>query len=73
MYRFANSGTTGVPKIRMNKQNMVNSALATGDFFDLSPVKLYIVYQLIHCRKMMLIRSFILGLEIDFVAPSSIH
>jgi O-succinylbenzoic acid--CoA ligase len=44
--RFADSGTTGVPKlIRMNKQNMVNSALATGDFFDLSPVKLYIVYQ----------------------------
>jgi O-succinylbenzoic acid--CoA ligase len=25
----------------MNKQNMVNSALATGDFFDLSPVSLY--------------------------------
>jgi O-succinylbenzoic acid--CoA ligase len=32
------SGTTGIPKmIRTDKQMMVNSALATGDFFELSP------------------------------------
>ena len=68
------SGTTGVPKlIRMDKQNMVNSALATGDFFDLSPgdKALYCLPTRYIAGKMMLIRSFILGLEIDFVAPSS--
>ncbi|MBU0941284.1 MAG: AMP-binding protein [Bacteroidetes bacterium] len=68
------SGTTGLPKlIRMNKQNMVNSALATGDFFDLSPgdKALYCLPTRYIAGKMMLIRSFILGLEIDFVAPSA--
>jgi O-succinylbenzoic acid--CoA ligase len=56
----------------MNKQNMVNSALATGDF-DLSPgdKALYCLPTRYIAGKMMLIRSFILGLEIDFVAPSS--
>ena len=68
------SGSTGTPKtIRIDKQAMVNSALATGDFFGLTagntilnclPVK-YVA------GKMMFIRAFILGLEMDFVAPSS--
>lgn len=68
------SGSTGTPKlIRVEKQAMVNSALATGDFFGLEagntilnclPVK-YVA------GKMMFIRAFILGLEMDFVAPSS--
>lgn len=68
------SGSTGKPKrIRVEKQAMVNSALATGDFFGLSagdtilnclPVK-YVA------GKMMFVRAFILGLEMDFVAPSS--
>ncbi len=68
------SGSTGLPKvIRVKKQAMVNSALATGDFFDLSygnkvlnclPVK-YVA------GKMMLVRGFVLGLDMDFVAPSS--
>jgi O-succinylbenzoic acid--CoA ligase len=57
----------------MNKQNMVNSALATGDFFDLSPNKALLFTQPIHAGKMMLIRSFILGLEIDFVHLVLIH
>jgi O-succinylbenzoic acid--CoA ligase len=58
--------------IRMNKQNMVNSALATGDFDLSQEIKLYIVcLRWYIAGKMMLIRSFILGLEIDFVAPSS--
>lgn len=68
------SGTTGVPKIiRVNKQKMVNSALATGDFFKLSPgdKALYCLPTKYIAGKMMLVRSFILGLDIDFVAPSS--
>lgn len=68
------SGSTGKPKlIRVEKQAMVNSALATGDFFDLQPGD-----RVLHCLpakyvagKMMFIRGFILGLEIDFVSPSS--
>lgn len=67
------SGTTGAPKIiRVDKQAMVNSALATGDFFDLSPGD-----KVLHCLptkyiagKMMFVRGFILGLDMDFVAPS---
>src|SRR4051812_16159978 len=35
---MSTSGTTGTPKtIRVEKQAMVNSALATGDFFGLRP------------------------------------
>lgn len=68
------SGTTGTPKlIRIDKQAMVNSAIATGDYFDLKPGD-----KALHCLptkyiagKMMFVRSFILGLDIDFVAPSS--
>ena len=68
------SGSTGTPKlIKVDKQAMVRSALATGDFFDLKPGD-----KVLHCLpanyvagKMMLIRGFILGLEIEFVAPSS--
>ena len=68
------SGSTGIPKlIRVDKQAMVRSSLATGDFFDLKPGD-----RVLHCLpakyvagKMMFIRGFILGLEIDFVAPSS--
>ena len=68
------SGSTGVPKtIKVDKQAMVNSALATGDFFNISPGD-----KALHCLpvkyvagKMMLVRSLILGLDLDFVAPSS--
>lgn len=68
------SGTTGVPKlIRVDKQAMINSALATGEFFDLpSGIKV------LHCLptqfvagKMMLVRAFILGWDMDLVAPTS--
>lgn len=68
------SGSTGTPKIiKVDKQAMVNSALATGDFFGLHsgnralqclPVK-YVA------GKMMLIRSIVLGLDLDYVAPTS--
>ena len=68
------SGTTGVPKIiKANKQAMVNSALATGDFFELSPgdKALYCLPTRYISGKMMLVRSIILGLDVDFVQPTS--
>jgi O-succinylbenzoic acid--CoA ligase len=65
------SGTTGIPK--MIRTDKWNSALATGDFFELSPgdKALYCLPTKYIAGKMMLVRSFILGLDIDFVAPSS--
>lgn len=68
------SGSTGIPKtISASKQAMVNSALATGDYFDLSPGD-----KVLNCLpvkyvagKMMFVRSFVLGLEMEFVAPTS--
>lgn len=68
------SGSTGLPKtIRVLKQSMVNSAIATGNYFDLSPGD-----KVLNCLpvkyvagKMMFVRSFILGLEMEFVAPSA--
>jgi O-succinylbenzoic acid--CoA ligase len=68
------SGSTGEPKtIRVEKDAMVKSAIATGDFFGLEPGN-----RVLHCLptnyvagKMMFVRSFILGLDMDFVAPSS--
>lgn len=68
------SGTTGIPKvIKIEKQAMLDSALATGDFFDLKPGD-----TMLHCLptnyvagKMMFVRSFILGLEMKFVEPTS--
>jgi O-succinylbenzoic acid--CoA ligase len=67
------SGTTGRPKtIRIKKQAMVHSAIATGDFFGLKPGD-----KALHCLptqfiagKMMLVRAIILGLQIDIIEPS---
>ncbi|WP_369995265.1 AMP-binding protein [Winogradskyella sp.] len=68
------SGSTGQPKkIKLKKQAMVNSAIATGDFFGLQPGD-----KALHCLpshyiagKMMFVRALVLGLEIDFVEPIS--
>jgi O-succinylbenzoic acid--CoA ligase len=68
------SGTTGDPKvIRIEKQAMLDSALATGDYLGLQPGN-----TMLHCLptnfvagKMMWVRSFILGLEMKFVEPNS--
>ena len=68
------SGTTGIPKkIKIDKQAMVFSALATAEFFDLKAGN-----RVLNCLstnyiagKMMLIRSIFLGFEMDFVAPNS--
>ncbi len=71
---IATSGTTGTPKmIRVEKQAMVNSAIATGDFFELSPgnTSLNCLPVKYIAGKMMFVRAFILGLDMDFVAPSS--
>jgi O-succinylbenzoic acid--CoA ligase len=68
------SGSTGEPKtVVVKKQAMVNSAIATGDFFDLKPGNsalqcLPVKYV---AGKMMLVRAMILGLDLEFVAPSS--
>ncbi|MGV9004913.1 AMP-binding protein [Flavobacterium sp.] len=68
------SGTTGLPKtMKISKDAMVNSALATGDFFELEPGN-----RALQCLpvkyvagKMMFVRAMILGLDLEFVAPSS--
>lgn len=68
------SGSTGQPKaIKLKKQAMVNSAIATGDFFGLQPGDTAIdcLPSYYIAGKMMLVRAMILGLEIDCVEPSA--
>jgi len=68
------SGSTGKPKLmKLEKQAMVHSAIATGNYFNLKAGD-----KALHCLptefiagKMMLVRAMILGLEIDIIAPSS--
>src|SRR5690554_3979635 len=52
---------------------MVNSALATGVFFDLHPKDKALCCLPVNfiAGKMMLVRAFVLGLEIDFAEPSA--
>ncbi|MDA6072638.1 AMP-binding protein [Flavobacterium sp. AC] len=68
------SGTTGLPKlVQLEKQAMIQSALATGDFFELEPgnkALLCLPVKFI-AGKMMLVRSLILGLELDITEPST--
>ncbi|MGP1994142.1 AMP-binding protein [Zobellia laminariae] len=68
------SGSTGEPKpIMLQKQQMVNSAIATGDFFELQPSDraLLCLSAGFIAGKMMLVRAMVLGLAIDCVSPSS--
>lgn len=68
------SGTTGKPKpIEIKKQAMVNSAIATGNFFNINPGD-----KALHCLpskfiagKMMLVRAIILGLDLDLISPNT--
>lgn len=68
------SGSTGYPKkIKIKKQAMVNSAIATGDFFNLRPGD-----KVLHCLpsnfiagKMMIVRAIVLGLDLDMVEPAA--
>ncbi|WP_158977608.1 AMP-binding protein [Cellulophaga sp. L1A9] len=68
------SGSTGIPKkIRLQKQYMVNSAIATGSFFNLhgrNTALLCLPADYI-AGKMMLVRAMILGLSLDYVTPNS--
>ena len=68
------SGSTGIPLgIALKKQHMVNSAKVTGEYFQLEAgdrVLLCLSPQYI-AGKMMLVRAMVLGLELDFVAPTS--
>lgn len=68
------SGSTGKPKrIKIGKQAMVNSAVATGDYLNLKPggAALYCLPAHYIAGKMMLVRAIILGLELDLAEPTS--
>ena len=68
------SGSTGTPKkISLRKSHMVNSALATGQYFDLEPKNTALLCLPVSsiAGKMMLVRAMVLGLELDYVTPSS--
>jgi o-succinylbenzoate---CoA ligase len=67
------SGSTGKPKkVKLKKQSMVNSALATGNYFGLQPGNkaLLALPSSFIAGKMMFIRALILGLEIDVINPN---
>jgi len=68
------SGSTGTPKmIVLQKQQLVNSALATGKFFKLEAggSALLCLSGTYIAGKMMLVRAMILGLELDWVEPTA--
>lgn len=68
------SGSTGTPKsIKLQKQAMVVSAIATGNYFNLKSgnTALHCLSSEFIAGKMMLVRAMILGLEIDIIEPSS--
>ncbi|HDZ03889.1 hypothetical protein LCGC14_0199370 [marine sediment metagenome] len=68
------SGSTGTPKtIVIKKEQMVNSALATGKYFNLLPksTALLCLPATYIAGKMMLVRAMMLGLDLHIVSPSS--
>ncbi|PHR69256.1 MAG: O-succinylbenzoic acid--CoA ligase [Lutibacter sp.] len=68
------SGSTGKPKlIEIKKEFMINSALATGEFFDLkeNTTALLCMNPKFIAGKMMLVRAMVLGWQLDVVPPSS--
>jgi O-succinylbenzoic acid--CoA ligase len=72
--QLTTSGTTGNPKtITLSKQAMVHSALATADYFKLQPGNkaLLCLPARYIAGKMMLVRTFIIGLELDILPSSS--
>ncbi|MDG1760419.1 MAG: AMP-binding protein [Flavobacteriaceae bacterium] len=67
------SGSTGIPKqIAIAKKAMVASALATGDFFNLQPdmTALLCLPANFIGGKMMIVRSWVLGLQLTIATPS---
>lgn len=68
------SGSTGKPKeIKLQKKQVINSAKATGDFFDLpnNTTALLCLPVSYIAGKLMLIRALVLGWKLDVVEPSS--
>ena len=68
------SGSTGkVKPVLLKKQNMVNSAIATGDYFGIEPGDRALLCLPVRyiAGKMMLIRAIILGLELEIVPPTT--
>mgnify|MGYP003147759610 FL=1 len=68
------SGSTGTPKvIRIKKEHMINSAIATSRFFDLpeKTTALLCLPATYIAGKMMLVRAMVLGWQLDMVPPSS--
>ncbi len=67
------SGTTGTPKtILLQKNKMIASALKTGEYFDLKKNKkaLLCLSPNYIAGKMMIVRAFVLGLDLVLVEPS---
>lgn len=68
------SGSTGTPKaIALKKEHMVNSANATGAYFQLQPKNSALLCLPANyiAGKMMLVRAMVLGLDIYPVEPSA--
>lgn len=68
------SGSTGAPKvIQIKKEYMVNSALATAQFFNIyQGTKALLCLPLSYIAgKMMMVRALVLGWEIDVIEPTS--
>lgn len=68
------SGSTGDPKeIKLLKKQVINSAKATGEFFDLpkNTTALLCLPVSYIAGKLMLIRALVLGWKLDVVEPSS--
>lgn len=68
------SGSTGTPKqILLQKQLMVNSALATGSFFgmDAATKALLSLPATYIAGKMMLVRAIVLGWHLDYMEPTT--
>lgn len=68
------SGSTGPPKkIKIQKQFMINSARATGKYFDLpqGTTALHCLPVNFIAGKMMLVRAMLLGWKLDLVLPKA--
>ena len=68
------SGSTGKPKaIKLRKEFMINSAFATGSFFDLKEKTnaLLCMSTDFIAGKMMLVRALVLGWNLDVIEPVS--
>ena len=67
------SGSTGKPaQIKLKKEHMINSALATGSYFKLpeNTTALLCLSPNYIAGKMMLVRALTLGWQLDIVEPS---